>query len=45
VPQEIHFNDPDMYKFFGKSQKLKLPAVIDQLQEFRRQGLRMHYWP
>lgn len=45
VLQEIHFNNTDMIKHFGQNLTVQLPAVINQLQEYRQRGLRIHYWP
>jgi hypothetical protein len=42
---EIHFNITEMREDFKQSGKISLSAVINELHEFRKRGLRIHYWP
>lgn len=42
---EIHYDIPEMRGSFGPGLKIRLPAVINEIQGFRMRGLRCHYWP
>ena len=45
VAAEIHFNITEMREDFKESGKIRLSAVVNELHDFRKRGLRIHYWP
>jgi hypothetical protein len=45
VAAEIHFNITEMRDDFKESGKIRLSDVVNELHNFRKRGLRIHYWP